>query len=164
LPVTSSVCWKPAAGTSLIPYENPNAILHVGRHRPAPPANCASIIDVILCNPIFFLSESTDVTPSDDRRPSGQSEQRTFPVDLTELVNIRSGSDPDQGYSLSLDSRPACSRLTLRTRDLDARKTDYCVNWGDSAGTPNAGALWCNHGRPILHYGISWELCCWRAA
>ena len=38
---------------------------------------------------------------------------------------------------------------------LHARNADYRVNWGDSGGTPNAGALWPSGG---LHCRISEEL------
>src|ERR1017187_7909890 len=35
----------------------------------------------------------------------------------------------------SVNSRITCSQLALQTQGLDARKTDYRVNWGDSGGT-----------------------------
>src|ERR1039458_6533159 len=40
-----------------------------------------------------------------------------------------------RAYNPSVNSRLACSRLALQIRDLDARKSDYRVNWGDSGGT-----------------------------
>jgi hypothetical protein len=38
-------------------------------------------------------------------------------------------------YNPSVNSRTACSRLALQTRNLHARKADYRVNWGYSGGT-----------------------------
>ena len=45
------------------------------------------------------------------------------------------GASVGPGYNPSVNSRTAHSRLALQTLDLDARKTDYRVNWGDSGGT-----------------------------
>ena len=38
-------------------------------------------------------------------------------------------------YNPSVNSREAYSRLTLQTRDLDAPKSNFPGNWGDSGGT-----------------------------
>src|ERR1035438_6061178 len=42
-------------------------------------------------------------------------------------------------YNPSVNSRTACSRLALQTRDVRRIETDYRVNWGDSWGTLGFG-------------------------
>src|ERR1035438_5420080 len=48
-------------------------------------------------------------------------------------------------YNPSVNSRTACSRLTLQTRDLDAQNRDFPGNWGDSGGTRPTGTLPSDH-------------------
>jgi len=42
-------------------------------------------------------------------------------------------------YNPSVNSTTGCSRLTLQTQDLDARKTSLSGIWGDSGGTLTGG-------------------------
>ena len=59
---------------------------------------------------------------------------------LTGLFEFGADAGRIRTYNPAVNSKTACSRLTLQTQDLAARRADYCVNLGDSGGTPTCAS------------------------
>jgi len=83
--------------------------------------------------------------------PLSQQFERFSPNGDFESVNsdirVKSGrlahgsSGRTRTYNPSVNSRVACSRLVLQTKDLQAPISDFRGNWGDSGGTSLSDAL-----------------------
>jgi hypothetical protein len=75
----------------------------------------------------FAIGVSRDLSPGPEARNPSRVGVGVFGGYLLSITA--------QTYNPSVNSRMACSRLTLQTRYLHARKADFDGNWGDSGGT-----------------------------